>query len=86
MSATTATIMSADDIQYSEKYSDSVYDYRHVTLPQSMTKDVPKNHLLTETEWRNLGVQQSVGWIHYMMHSPEPHILMFRRRKQQEQQ
>jgi cyclin-dependent kinase regulatory subunit CKS1 len=33
---------------------------------------------MTETEWRNLGVQQSVGWIHYMIHYPEPHILMFR--------
>lgn len=34
---------------------------------------------MSETEWRNLGVQQSPGWIHYMMHSPEPHILLFRR-------
>lgn len=25
---------------------------------------------MTETEWRNLGVQQSPGWIHYMMHGP----------------
>ena len=22
---------------------------------------------MTETEWRNLGVQQSPGWIHYMV-------------------
>ena len=40
---------------------------------------MPRNHLLTETEWRNLGIQQSVGWVHYVMHHPEPHILMFRR-------
>jgi hypothetical protein len=25
---------------------------------------------MTETEWRNLGVQQSPGWVHYMMHTP----------------
>lgn len=31
---------------------------------------VPKTHLMTETEWRNLGVQQSPGWVHYMVHSP----------------
>ena len=36
---------------------------------------------MTETEWRNLGVQQSPGWVHYMFHTPEPHVLLFRRRK-----
>ena len=40
-----------------------------------------RNHLMTETEWRNLGVQQSPGWIHYMFHTPEPHVLLFRREK-----
>ena len=36
---------------------------------------------MTETEWRNLGVHQSIGWVHYMIHLPEPHILMFRKPK-----
>merc|ERR1712025_856929 len=40
---------------------------------------VPKTHLMSETEWRDLGVQQSQGWVHYMTHDPEPHILLFRR-------
>ena len=31
---------------------------------------VPKGRLMTEAEWRGLGVQQSRGWIHYMMHDP----------------
>ncbi len=35
--------------------------------------------LLTEKEWRGLGVQQSPGWEHYERHEPEPHILLFRR-------
>ena len=35
--------------------------------------------LLTEQEWRALGVQQSRGWVHYEIHRPEPHILLFRR-------
>ena len=26
-----------------------------------------------------LGVQQSQGWVHYMIHEPEPHVLLFRR-------
>ncbi|TMW49811.1 hypothetical protein DOY81_005120 [Sarcophaga bullata] len=71
--------MPADQIQYSEKYFDAVYEYRHVILPPDLTKLVPKCHLMTETEWRNLGVQQSPGWVHYMMHAPEPHVILFRR-------
>ncbi|XP_075146876.1 cyclin-dependent kinase subunit 85A isoform X2 [Haematobia irritans] len=51
----------------------------HVILPSDLTKLVPKSHLMTETEWRNLGVQQSPGWVHYMMHAPEPHVILFRR-------
>lgn len=74
--------MSTEDIQdkihYSDKYDDKDYEYRHVILPQELAKLVPRNHPMTETEWRNLGVQQSVGWVHYCMHAPEPHILLFR--------
>lgn len=44
--------------------------FRHVILPADVARDVPKNHLMSETEWRNLGVQQSPKWVHYMMHSP----------------
>ena len=29
------------------------------------------------------GVQQSRGWVHYMRHQPEPHILLFKREKTQ---
>lgn len=35
-----------------------------------MVKLVPKTHLMSEEEWRNIGVQQSKGWVHYMTHSP----------------
>jgi len=28
-----------------------------------------------------MGVQQSRGWVHYELHRPEPHILLFRRAK-----
>lgn len=54
-------------------------NYRHVLLPNDLARQVPKSHLMTETEWRNLGVQQSPGWVHYMLHAPEPHVLLFRR-------
>uniref|UniRef100_A0A8C4WJD0 Cyclin-dependent kinases regulatory subunit n=1 Tax=Gopherus evgoodei TaxID=1825980 RepID=A0A8C4WJD0_9SAUR len=39
---------------------------------------IPKTHLMSEEEWKRLGVQQSLGWVHYMIHEPEPHILLFR--------
>uniref|UniRef100_T1IFE5 Cyclin-dependent kinases regulatory subunit n=3 Tax=Rhodnius TaxID=13248 RepID=T1IFE5_RHOPR len=71
--------MPSHDIYYSEKYFDDEHEYRHVVLPKEMAKLIPKNKLLTEAEWRALGVQQSPGWMHYMSHAPEPHILLFRR-------
>ena len=43
---------------------------RHVILPPSLAKILPKTHLLSETEWRNIGIQQSPGWTHYMIHGP----------------
>ncbi|XP_069982617.1 cyclin-dependent kinases regulatory subunit 1 [Penaeus vannamei] len=66
-------------IYYSDKYYDEKFEYRHVMLPKDLSKLVPKTHLMSESEWRSLGVQQSQGWVHYMIHEPEPHILLFRR-------
>ncbi|KAF8396502.1 hypothetical protein HHK36_018125 [Tetracentron sinense] len=91
-------------IQYSEKYFDDSNEYRHVVLPPEVAKLLPKNRLLSEktknsisviliwfqSEWRAIGVQQSRGWVHYAIHRPEPHIMLFRRplnyQQQQEQQ
>lgn len=73
--------MPASNIKYSEKYEDEEFEYRHVVLPPDLSRLVPQSHLMTETEWRNLGVQQSPNWVHYMIHRPEPHILLFRRKK-----
>lgn len=68
------------EIEYSERYSDDVYEYRHVLLPREIAKRLPDPpRLLSETEWRGLGVMQSRGWVHYEIHRPEPHILLFRR-------
>ncbi|KAI9204053.1 cyclin-dependent kinase regulatory subunit-domain-containing protein [Polychytrium aggregatum] len=67
------------EIIYSDKYSDDIYEYRHVMLPQKLAQYVPQGRLMPEDEWRSLGVMQSRGWIHYMVHNPEPHILLFRR-------
>lgn len=77
-----------DSIGYSARYSDSEYEYRHVQLPKAMLKAIPRDYfdpskgtlkLLWEDEWRGLGITQSLGWEHYEVHEPEPHILLFKR-------
>jgi len=77
-----------DAISYSARYSDEEYEYRHVQLPKPMLKAIPKEYfdsanntlkLLWEDEWRGLGITQSLGWEHYEVHEPEPHILLFKR-------
>ena len=75
---------SDDEIQYSERYMDdeNKYEYRHIVLPKSKSKSLPcPPRLLTEKEWRSLGVKQSLGWEHYSIFPPEPHVLLFRRLK-----
>jgi cyclin-dependent kinase regulatory subunit CKS1 len=56
-------------------------------LPKGMLKAIPKDYfdtesgtlkILHEEEWRGLGITQSLGWQHYEIHAPEPHILLFK--------
>lgn len=64
---------------------------RHVILPKKMLKLLPEDYfdpaepgvlrILSVEEWRQLGITQSMGWEHYEVHAPEPHILLFRREK-----
>lgn len=53
-------------------------------LPKGLLKIVPREYftsngqtlrLLQDHEWRGIGVTQSVGWVHYEIHAPEPHIV-----------
>lgn len=39
------------------------FKYRHVMLPMDIAKLVPKTHLMSESKWRKLGVQQNQGWV-----------------------
>ena len=79
-----------DKYYYSPRYSDDEYEYRHVALPRDMLKIIPSSFfaengtfkILHEDEWRSqLGITQSLGWVHYGCHAPEPHILLFRKPK-----
>ncbi|UJR37606.1 hypothetical protein I4U23_030303 [Adineta vaga] len=65
--------------RYSSTYEDAAYQYRHVILDKEMVSLMPKNRLMDEMEWRALGIKQGPHWEHYLIHKPEPFVLMFRR-------
>ena len=58
---------------------DDNFEYRFVYLPKAIYKTIPREKLLSEDEWRSIGIIMSKGWKHYHIHSPEPYILYFRR-------
>ncbi|KAJ7827540.1 regulatory subunit of cyclin-dependent kinase [Mycena olivaceomarginata] len=69
-----------EKIHYSDRYTDDAYEYRHVILPKPLLRLVPKQffneelgvlRLLSEPEWRGIGITQSLGWEHYEVHAPE---------------
>lgn len=69
-----------DEITYSEKYSDEVYEFRYVSLPKEIYYKIrDKEENLTEDECIDLGIQQSEGWVNYGRFAGEPYILLFRR-------
>ncbi len=47
----------ADQIYYSDKYYDETYEYRHVMLTKEAFDKMPKDKLLSEEEWKKIGVQ-----------------------------
>ncbi|OMH79554.1 Cyclin-dependent kinases regulatory subunit [Zancudomyces culisetae] len=57
------------EIYYSDRYYDDEFEYRHVTLPEGLRKYLPHPiRIMAENEWRGLGIRQSPGWEHYMVH------------------
>ncbi|CAG0882895.1 unnamed protein product [Cyprideis torosa] len=72
--------ISLNQLSYSEKYDDGEFEYRHIHCPKEYSKKLKDLGLMSEEVWRAIGIQQSVGWEHYMIHEPEPHVLLFRRR------
>ena len=50
-------------------------------MPKELYNFMPamyKGFLLREAQWREIGIRQSPGWEHYMIHRPEPvHSLLF---------
>ena len=54
--------------EYSERYLDDEFEYRYVILPREMVADIKNKQILTEEEWRGMGITQSRGWAHYGFH------------------
>lgn len=46
-----------EEIEYSDKYMDEFYEYRHVILPKNVFKKIQRGKIMNEAEWRSLGVQ-----------------------------
>ncbi len=67
------------EIIYSDKFNDDYYEFRNIILTKKVFKRIPEKTLLSENEWRALGIVQSRGWEHFSIHKPEPHVLLFRR-------
>ncbi|ORX39274.1 regulatory subunit of cyclin-dependent kinase [Kockovaella imperatae] len=70
----------SEKIQYSARYSNDEWEYRHVIIPKPLLRFTPPG-VCPEDVWRGLGIRQSPGWEMYMRHDPEPHVLLFRRPK-----
>mmetsp|Transcript_70612 Transcript_70612/g.111710 ORF Transcript_70612/g.111710 Transcript_70612/m.111710 type:complete len:129 (+) Transcript_70612:70-456(+) len=68
-----------EEIDYSDKYCDDIYEYRRVTVPREMVPTLPTGRTMEEWEWRQNGIVMSRGWEHYDQHLPEAHVLLFRR-------
>ena len=54
---------------------------RFVQIPEDLSRVVSRTNLMSEEEWRNLGIQGSPGWYHHRM-TGNPKMLRFRRRIQ----
>ena len=56
--------------EYSERFVDDHFEYRYVILPRDMASDIKarKDPILSEEEWRGMGIQQSRGWAHSGFH------------------
>ena len=56
--------------EYSERFTDDTFEYRYVVLPRDRLPELRSkpDPLLSEEEWRGMGIQQSRGWAHYGFH------------------
>ena len=70
-----------EEMEYSGKYRDDCYEYRHIILTKPQFKRIRDiDGLIPEEIWRNeFEVQVTKGWKNYARYAGEPHILLLRR-------
>ena len=56
-------LITMTDFQYSTKYRDATDEYRIVEINAPLSKKMT-DELLSEEEWREHGITQSLGWEH----------------------
>ena len=70
-----------EEMEYSDKYRDECYEYRHIILTKKqakMIRDIPG--LIPEEIWRGqFNIQVTKGWKNYCRYPGEPHIILLRR-------
>lgn len=69
------------EIRYADKFITGEYEYTHVILPKHF---LPKltGQLLTDKDWKLLGINICSSWENYMVYAPEKHVILFRRKVQ----
>lgn len=67
------------EIRYSDRYTAGEFEYTSVILPKSLLPKVQGRKILSYNEIRDLGVVISQNWVNYVVHEPEPHVILLRR-------
>lgn len=62
-----------------QSYCHVLLERRGCSAPGGLFDTLDYGCGVAQNEWRAIGVQQSRGWVHYAIHRPEPHIMLFRR-------
>lgn len=68
-----------DEITYSDKYEDDLFEYQNITLPLEIYQKMKKNCLLSQGDLKQLGFRKLTGWEHYYIYKKEPFVLLLRR-------
>ena len=69
-----------EEIKYSDKYYALDYEYTSVILPKRYLPQVSGRKLLSFDQIKLLGIEISPEWENYLVHEPEPHVILLRRK------
>ncbi len=68
------------EIKYSDKYFALDYEYTSVILPKKYLSQVTGRKTLNHEQMKSLGIEISQEWENYLVHEPEPHVVLLRRK------